>query len=669
MKMLSEDIFVGPLIRRAQVDLVVVCLATFQSFPLRFSVKAFGDEEWLGHDSEPLNINALPNLFFYFGQITPHKGTTFPTNKLLEYSVGIVDPATEDVEYDSFRNIVLLDKLSYHDSELPTFFLQGPKQTLNALYGSCRKIHDDNGGKVDALSLGDGIVENYFSDLSARPAILCLGGDQIYADDVHSGALAEIVALAGKISGGKAEKLPASLTLPSVGNRGDFVTDYAKFTSGQTKNHLVTFAEYLGMYGLMWNVNNWDAPPSELAHFTDTLTQVRRLLANVPTYMIFDDHDVTDDWNLSVKWREDVKAFRLGKRIVANALAAFWLCQGYGNHPDRYGAAAFDIADFIKDKDKDPDVYEQLFWALDRWEFFTPTYPIVYFLDTRTQRGLTDGHLGHDRAAPAYLKSLSSWAVTLKALNLLLKNQNRDLPLVLVAAAPVFGLKFVEDLQLLVGATAGPYFLDLESWSANRKHLLLFLYLMGNANIVLLSGDVHYSFTSTVKFSVFDDKTLRNAIKLFPQDVSPPKSPPGAAPSYGFMWSAKFLQLTSSALKNFASDTAVKIPANLTTIEPALFIAEDGTTLPGKYENGDLFEWVVPLDDKPGRFVKKNKDELKPASLFRQRVNDSFNSRYIGEHNIGLLTIKAPEITNCFYTPNGKQAERTWNFSNDKYWE
>jgi hypothetical protein len=27
------------------------------------------------------------------------------------------------------------------------------------------------------------------------------------------------------------------------------------------------------------------------------------------------------------------------------------------------------------------------------------------------------------------------------------------------------------------------------------------------------------------------------------------------------------------------------------------------------------------------------------------------------------------EITNSFYTANGKQAERTWNFSNDKYWE
>ena len=49
--------------------------------------------------------------------------------------------------------------------------------------------------------------------------------------------------------------------------------------------------------------------------------------------MIFDDHDVTDDWNLSLKWRQDVKSFKLGRRIVANGLMAFWLCQGYGNDP------------------------------------------------------------------------------------------------------------------------------------------------------------------------------------------------------------------------------------------------------------------------------------------------------------------------------------------------
>lgn len=177
----------------------------------------------------------------------------------------------------------------------------------------------------------------------------------------------------------------------------------------------------------------------------------------------------------------------------------------------------------------------------------------------------------------------------------------------MVAAAPVFGFKFVEDLQALVGAVAGPYYKDLESWAANRRHLLLFLYLMGNANVVLLSGDVHYSFTSTVKFSVFDDKTLREAIRQFPRDVPPPVTPQEGSATYDFLWGAKFIQLTSSALKNFANDTAVRLPANLTLMEPALFIREDGGMVKGKYENGDVFEWVVPPDDKPGKFITEER--------------------------------------------------------------
>ncbi len=32
------------------------------------------------------------------------------------------------------------------------------------------------------------------------------------------------------------------------------------------------------------------------------LRKIRRLLANVPTYMICDDHEITDDWNIDRKW-------------------------------------------------------------------------------------------------------------------------------------------------------------------------------------------------------------------------------------------------------------------------------------------------------------------------------------------------------------------------------
>ena len=50
--------------------------------------------------------------------------------------------------------------------------------------------------------------------------------------------------------------------------------------------------------------------------------------------MIFDDHDVTDDWNLTREWREAVATSPTGRRLVANALAAYWLFQGWGNDPN-----------------------------------------------------------------------------------------------------------------------------------------------------------------------------------------------------------------------------------------------------------------------------------------------------------------------------------------------
>jgi hypothetical protein len=66
------------------------------------------------------------------------------------------------------------------------------------------------------------------------------------------------------------------------------------------------------------------------------LPKVQRALANVPTYMIFDDHDVTDDWNLSPLWRDRVMTTSLGVAIVRNALLAYALFQDWGNDPLKY---------------------------------------------------------------------------------------------------------------------------------------------------------------------------------------------------------------------------------------------------------------------------------------------------------------------------------------------
>lgn len=75
---------------------------------------------------------------------------------------------------------------------------------------------------------------------------------------------------------------------------------------------------------------------AQLADFFAALPRVRRTLANVPTYMIFDDHDATDDWNLNPIWVDRVNNTSLGRTILRNALASYAVFQDWGNDPLRY---------------------------------------------------------------------------------------------------------------------------------------------------------------------------------------------------------------------------------------------------------------------------------------------------------------------------------------------
>jgi hypothetical protein len=73
-----------------------------------------------------------------------------------------------------------------------------------------------------------------------------------------------------------------------------------------------------------------------LTAFYDSLPRVRRALANVPTYMLFDDHDVTDDWNIARAWRDRVYTAPLGRRVITSSLVAYAAFQDWGNDPLRY---------------------------------------------------------------------------------------------------------------------------------------------------------------------------------------------------------------------------------------------------------------------------------------------------------------------------------------------
>ena len=58
---------------------------------------------------------------------------------------------------------------------------------------------------------------------------------------------------------------------------------------------------------------------------------MRWLLSVIPTAMIFDDHDVHDDWNISAAWRRDYDAKPWWAARITGAYMSYWIYQHLGN--------------------------------------------------------------------------------------------------------------------------------------------------------------------------------------------------------------------------------------------------------------------------------------------------------------------------------------------------
>lgn len=81
-------------------------------------------------------------------------------------------------------------------------------------------------------------------------------------------------------------------------------------------------------------------PPDQVANFEEYTRlhreswgdpDIRWLLSTVPSTMIFDDHDVHDDWNISQAWVEDMDRLPWWDERVVGAFMAYWVYQHIGN--------------------------------------------------------------------------------------------------------------------------------------------------------------------------------------------------------------------------------------------------------------------------------------------------------------------------------------------------
>ncbi len=487
------------------------------------------------------------------------KSHGFPTNELLAYDLELIsDSETEitktitlkdlgllsgegSIIYSRYNDDVLIPsirggigKSGFTYPDLPMFFIPERENasSLNLLYGSCRKLHGDD---EDSLIIGDRLMKDFFFDLKKRPSALFLIGDQIYADDVAGPLITVIKKLSSTLLGWeeRINGIEKKLDELDIGERREIVQKYANFSTDVGDNHLIGFGEFAAMYLLAWNQENWprqfEQPQMksqlsssflkkylnelrELEQSRLTLAGVRRLLANVPTYMICDDHEITDDWNINKKWCDDVEQSSCGKQIISNGLVAYWAFQAWGNNPDSFDA------NFIGQIRRYIDLKKQLISSQsespinqksdgvglsviqdlekhillnNNWTFVAPTYPLSVFLDCRTQRTFVD------KEGPPHL--LSEDALEHIKLNLIMSGYKNGDPLILISPTPVFGFELAESVQRFLTSISGSYKWDLETWRANEKGFSKFLtYLAGNFDpgyCIFLSGDVHYAFT------------------------------------------------------------------------------------------------------------------------------------------------------------------------------
>jgi hypothetical protein len=322
------------------------------------------------------------------------------TEKLLVDESTIVDPANNNripgVDPAAPFNLAL----GYDSDRLPSFVTC--PETLDELIiiqSGCRNSNSDSN---DTTVWIDDLIADAIQDPVAqpRPHQLYLTGDQIYADDVPMAFLPLINRLGIEVIA-LGEKLPlldksheATLRNFPAWRRGNLGTKLAHFTTGSA-NHLLSFSEFCAMYLHTWSPAVWreladpdtdvfvddqTVDPELLEHISPykkdekhpdpaerisnvaewkaagmrafdihlartqlyraTVPRVRRALANCPTYMIFDDHEVTDDWNLSREWFDRVTTSPLGRTVVRNALSAYTLFQAWGNDPKKFESRA-----------------------------------------------------------------------------------------------------------------------------------------------------------------------------------------------------------------------------------------------------------------------------------------------------------------------------------------
>jgi hypothetical protein len=245
------------------------------------------------------------------------------------------------------------------ESDLPPSVIRtfSPGKPVDICFGSCRvalpheepytkpKDEDEAGHELDALYVL--ARQMICDDRDNWPELLFLLGDQVYVD----------------------EGSPA--TRERIRAKRD--------TSRPPGEEVVDFEEYTWLYR-----ESWEDP------------LIRWLFSTVSTSMVWDDHDMSDDWNISRSWHEEMDRKEWWHERAVGGIMSYWIYQHLGNLSPRDLDEENEIYTKVRGN---PDATEALYaWAKSidstaagtRWSFCRDIDGVrAIFMDSRAARVLT----------------------------------------------------------------------------------------------------------------------------------------------------------------------------------------------------------------------------------------------------------------------------------------
>ena len=533
-------VLAGPLLRHTSSDRLVLWLVGSSALRLRLRL-------YRENPTEPLLDRVLTEEEVHRVQLGVHAfvhlidvslNEPLPLDIRIGYDVGVIETPQA-----SCAATMATERWIHHwaphlclpGTTRPNFVIKSRLDRI--LHGSCRRPHHPS---TDGLLRVDHELQISNNDVNSRPALLLLTGDQVYADDVAGPMLRAIHALIERL-GLFDEALESSTVPDSKILRGHPNTYYHRqdllpaneanealikrffggvrkpiFTTANAQNHLISLAEVSAMYLLVWSPVVWQliqptAPAltpkdaeryhreqQSINEFVAGLPRAARSLAHLPCYMIFDDHDITDDWNLSAAWESTAYGHPFSKRIVGNALIAYFLFQAWGNAPSAFDDILPLIHNVLQPPRDGSLINEQNHKELiDRllqfscWSYTLNTHPRLVVLDIRTRRWRSE-------VSQTRPSGLMDWEALTDFQQAVMGQE----AVIVVSPTPIFGVKLIEVIQRIFTFFGRPLVVDAENWMAHTGTAKVLLNIFSHTgtpqNFVILSGDVHYSFVYDV---------------------------------------------------------------------------------------------------------------------------------------------------------------------------